>query len=163
MALREKRMIRINKKIEYALIALKFMAQKDEGELTSAREICDLYKTPFDTTAKVLQVMNNNNLLHSVKGIKGGYSLARPLAEMTYGELSRLIEKKDMTDNFCQSTKGICDLYDTCNIIGPIESLNRRINHFLEGLNLEDLLLKEDVCQAIHFDPKANNNEVERS
>lgn len=161
--LREKLMIRINKKIEYALIALKFMAQKDQGELTSAREICDLYKTPFDTTAKVLQVMNNNGILHSVKGIKGGYYLARPLNEMTYGELSRVIHKKGMTDNFCQSSKGICDLYGTCNIIGPIESLNRRINHFLECLNLEDLLLNEDVCQAIHFDPLASNDEVEHS
>jgi Rrf2 family protein len=142
-------MIKINKKIEYALIALKYMAERKEGNLTSAREICDQFNTPFDTTAKVLQQMNNKDILQSVKGIKGGYYLSLPLGQITYGQLSQTIEGKD-SDNFCQSTKGRCDLYSTCNIIGPIEQLNRRINHFLLNLTLEDLLLKDAICLPLN-------------
>lgn len=133
-------MLKINKKVEYALIALKFMANKPMDQLTSAREICDEIGTPFDTTAKVMQAMNNHGLLHSTKGIKGGYRLAIPLREMNYMKLVELIEGK-RPESLCQSHRGPCELSATCNIITPIDQLNRKLSHFLETLNLEDLLL----------------------
>lgn len=132
-------MLKINKKVEYALIALKFMAQKPVDQLTSAREICDEIGTPFDTTAKVMQAMNNNGILHSVKGIKGGYRMARPLKDITYITLVELIEGK-RPESLCQSHRGPCELSGTCNIITPIDQLNRKLTLFLETLNLEDLL-----------------------
>ena len=132
-------MLKINKKIEYALMALKFMDGKDTDSLTSAREICDQFKIPFDTTAKVLQLMNNKNILSSVKGIKGGYQLARPLKEITYLELSHLIEK-NKDEHFCSGNKGLCELYETCNIATPLEDLNKKIEGFLKQLTLEELL-----------------------
>lgn len=133
-------MIKINKKVEYSLIALKFMAQKPKNALTSAREICDHFDTPFDTTAKVLQLMNQHNILDSVKGIRGGYTIKKPLESISYIELVQLIEGKK-PEGFCHSSKGCCDLYQKCNIIDPIEQLNTKINQFLEGLTLKELLM----------------------
>ncbi len=152
-------MIKINKKVEYALMALKWIAQKERGALTSAREICNTFNTPFDTTAKVLQIMNNKNILHSTKGIKGGYTLAKPLKEITFMELARLIEAKSWSEensHFCVTPKGICDLYHSCNIVDPIEQLNQQINQFLENLTLEELLIKESFCCGI--DSKTNTS-----
>ena len=63
-------MIKINKKVEYALMVLKLMSDRDETELTSAREVCEMFKTPFDTTSKVMQIMNNAGILSSVQGVK---------------------------------------------------------------------------------------------
>ncbi len=139
-------MIKINKKIEYAMIALKFIASeslRDEEKLTSAREICDRFGTPFDTTAKVLQIMNSKGLLNSTKGIKGGYNLARPLSEITFTELGKMIEGKDNFSNFCETPKGLCDLYSICNIVTPIDTLNNKVNTFLSELTLEELLKVE--------------------
>lgn len=132
-------MLKINKKVEYALMALKFMADS-ENTLTSAREICDEFKTPFDTTAKVMQLMNNHDILKSVKGIKGGYSLNKSLKEITYMQLARLIEGKENIGRVCSSTKGNCELIGKCNIATPVEQLNRKLNVFLETLTLADLL-----------------------
>lgn len=149
-------MIKINKKVEYALVAIKHMALKDKEELTSAREICDLFKTPFDTTAKVLQIMNNNGLLSSVKGIKGGYQLSVSLRDITYLQLVNMIEKKiNKNHGVCESVKGTCELFDTCNIIEPIEMLNDKINQFLESLTLEELLLREKISFPL---PQAMKN-----
>ncbi len=148
-------MLKINKKVEYALMALKFMADKNSDgtipALTSAREICDEFNTPFDTTAKVMQLMNNQEILKSVKGIKGGYSLNKPLAEITYMELVRLIEGKDI-GRVCVSNKGTCELFGKCNIATPVEQLNRKLNSFLETLTLADLL------QGTEFNHYHNNN-----
>lgn len=139
-------MLKINKKVEYALIGLKYMTEQNalssnpEARLISAREICDEFHTPFDTTAKVMQLMNNHGILKSVKGIKGGYTLLRSLEEITYMELVRLVEGKEEIGRVCNSAKGKCELFDKCNIITPVEQLNRKLNIYLETLKLSELL-----------------------
>lgn len=143
-------MLKINKKVEYALMALKFMANKPnrENTLTSAREICDEFQTPFDTTAKVMQLMNNNDILKSVKGIKGGYSLNKSLDEITYMNLVRLIEGKEEIGRVCiTNNKGQCELFNKCNIAAPVELLNKKLNIYLEQLTLAELL------QGAEFNP----------
>ena len=143
-------MLKINKKVEYALMALKFMADKaltsDQLHLTSAREICDEFNTPFDTTAKVMQLMNNHEILKSTKGIKGGYSLHKDLSKITYMNLVRLIEGKNI-GRVCVTDKGTCELFGKCNIATPVDLLNRKLNVFLESLTLADLL------QGTEFNP----------
>jgi Rrf2 family protein len=131
-------MLKINKKVEYALMVLKFMGERNDAELTSAREICEKFGTPFDTTSKVMQTMNSADILDSTKGIKGGYCLAKPLSEITYRELVNIIEGK-RTEHFCENHKGYCDLYEVCNIAAPIDLLNRKINHYLSSLTLQEL------------------------
>jgi Rrf2 family protein len=148
-------MLKINKKVEYALMALKFMADKSKSQstatgehaLTSAREICDEFETPFDTTAKVMQLMNNQEILKSTKGIKGGYSLNKDLRDITYMSLVRLIEGKEV-GRICVNNKGTCELFKKCNIVTPIEVLNKKLNIFLESLTLEELLM------GANFNPK---------
>ncbi len=141
-------MIKVNKKVEYALMALKYIASLNKEDhsgdihLVSAREVCDHFNSPFDTTAKVLQIMNSHGLLNSTKGIKGGYSLARPLKEVTFLEITAMIEGKADSNSFCESPKGMCDLYNKCNIVTPMELLNRKLQQFLSSLNLEELLIQ---------------------
>jgi Rrf2 family protein len=130
----------MNKKVEYALMVLKVIAEKPAQSLTSARELCDELKTPFDTTAKVMQVMNNNEILKSVQGIKGGYFLNIPLEKITYLDLVRMIEGKKEIGRICTSTKGTCELINSCNIITPVDILNKKLNSYLDTLTLKDLL-----------------------
>ncbi|GAB4016452.1 MAG: hypothetical protein Fur0010_16230 [Bdellovibrio sp.] len=135
-------MLKINKKVEYALMALKYMAQKDEGSLTSAREICEKFNIPFDTTAKVLQIMNNKNILVSTKGLKGGYTLAKSLDQINFIDIVEMVEGIE-TEMYCQNQKGLCDLYHSCNIVTPIDQLNRKVHTYLESLTLSELLLEK--------------------
>lgn len=146
-------MLKINKKVEYALIALKFMAtqkrdDQQDPKLTTAREVCDHFNTPFDTTAKVMQRMNAHNILNSVKGIKGGYSLARPLNEITYIDLINIVEG-ERGENICQTPRGLCECHEYCNIKSPVEDLNRKLHEYLERLTLEELLLKSTSLTSI--------------
>jgi Rrf2 family protein len=133
-------MLKINKKVEYALMALKFMSDKPAQTLTSAREVCDELKTPFDTTAKVMQIMNNKEILKSVQGIKGGYTLNISLDKITYSELVHIIEGKEDIGRACTNNKGTCELIAQCNIITPVEILNKKLNHYLDNLTLQELL-----------------------
>ena len=135
-------MLKINKKIEYAMMSLKFMAERDSTELTSAREICDKFNIPFDTTAKVLQVMNNHGVLESVKGIKGGYLLNKSLEQYSFMDLYNMIEGTT-SENHCIGNKGLCELFDNCNIVAPMDGLFRKVKGYLENLSLQELLINE--------------------
>ena len=133
-------MLKITKKVEYALISLKFISEeKSDGGLTTAREVCSKFNTPFDTTSKVMQAMNNAGILHSEKGIKGGYALAKTLNEISYFDLVNAVDPKSNDQDFCQRNSGRCELYDTCNIVAPIDKLNITLNKYLQNLTIFDL------------------------
>ncbi len=139
-------MLKVNKKVEYALMALKFMVEKG-GDLTSAREVCDHFKTPFDTTAKVMQVMNSHDILSSVKGIKGGYTVSANLSEISYLKLARIIEAKEVK-SICQTNKGLCELHCDCNIVNPMSTLSEKLNQFLNSLSIQELLFGEEFSDT---------------
>lgn len=130
-------MVKISKKVEYSLIVLKHFLEAQEGHQATARHICDLYKTPFDTTAKVMQVMNNAGILSSNQGVKGGYKVNVNFANVSYLELVEIIEKKEF-GQYCDQLG--CSLIDSCNITGPIKKFNQHIYWFLRNLSLKELL-----------------------
>ncbi len=130
-------MIKINRKVEYALMVLRFMSERSREELTSAREVCDRFKTPFDTTAKVMQQLNLAGVLGSVKGVKGGYFLQKDLSELSYLTLVELIEGKRFT---LDCHEGPCELMGSCNISGPIKRLNDYLVNIFSSLSVKELI-----------------------
>lgn len=130
-------MVKISKKLEYALMVLKFMRTSSSESLCTVREICDNFKIPFDTTAKVMQQMSNIGILKSIQGVKGGYCLDMDLNKINYLQLAELIEGKKLGAD-CESLQ--CNLLNTCNITGPIKKLNQYLNYFFQGLSVEELL-----------------------
>jgi Rrf2 family protein len=130
-------MIKINRRVEYALMVLKLMHERETQELTTAREVCEKFKTPFDTTAKVMQQLNISGVLTSVKGVKGGYFLQRDLATLSYKELAEMIEGKSFA---LDCHEGPCELMGTCNISAPIKRLNDYLIAIFSSLSVLELL-----------------------
>lgn len=135
-------MIKINRKTEYALMVLKLMKDKDVSELTTAREVCDTFDTPFDTTAKVMQLMNSAGILHSQKGVKGGYTIAGDLSQVSYMQLVELIEGKSF---MMDCHEGPCELLHSCNITQPIRRLNDYLINIFNALSLNELLAEDNL------------------
>lgn len=148
-------MIKINRKVEYALMVLKLMKDKGQNELTTAREACDRYDLPFDTTAKVMQQMNGAEILHSLKGVKGGYTLARELSSISYIELAELIEGKSF---MMDCHEGPCDLIHSCNISQPIKRLNDYLINIFSSLTLHELLADDNLLALKRTPEKTVDN-----
>jgi Rrf2 family protein len=132
-------MNRLNRKVEYALMALKVMAVKRPGELTTAKEVVETTGCPFDATARVLQQMAQREILRSEQGAQGGYVLIRDLNKVSLLELMELILGSIAVAK-CVGGEGECDLKPTCNISSPIGNLNRRLMDFYAGLSVGELL-----------------------
>ena len=142
-------MFKINRKIEYALIALKYMSAKHPGQLTSAKEICDVYGTPFDPTSRVLQIMAQHKILHAEQGAKGGYQIMRDLSKFSLRELSDMIIGPIEIANCFHGNYSECSISSTCHIIAPMLNLNENINQMFSTIMVADLI------ESKHHDEKS--------
>lgn len=133
-------MFKINRKIEYALIALKYMSDKAPGQLTSAKEICDTYQTPFDPTARVLQLLTQASVLQAEQGARGGYQIVRDLSKVSMKELYRVIIGPIEIANCFHRNYSNCDISGKCQIIAPMLNLNQNIIELFEKIMIADLI-----------------------
>lgn len=133
-------MFKINRRIEYALIALKHMSLKKEGHLTSAKEICELYKIPFDPTSRVLQIMAQNGILQAEQGARGGYVIAQDLKKLTMLSLSQMIAGPIEIANCFHNNYSNCEISHTCHIISPMLNLNENLNNLFSNICVSDLI-----------------------
>lgn len=117
-------------------MVLKHMHSLTDSSSTTAREICDLYKAPFDTISKVMQTLSKNGILISRQGVNGGYSLERDLNSMSYSTLLDIIEGRSRARDCIELN---CNLFSSCNIISPIRKLNQHMNSFISSISLADL------------------------
>ena len=97
-------MLRLTKKADYALMALKYLAEQScdaaapvfQGSpAVSAKDIAQAYHIPPPLLAKILQTLTRANLLVSHAGTNGGYALSRPAAEISAFEVIRAIDGPD--------------------------------------------------------------------
>lgn len=123
-------------------MAIKYMSQKIPGELTSAKEVSDGFKTPFDATARVMQQMAQKGLLRAEYGVNGGYQITKDLGKVSVHELIEIIEGP-MAMVKCLGKESACDIQHTCNIISPVTALNHKLNDFYKNVSLKDLLIEK--------------------
>lgn len=132
-------MNKMNRKLEYSLMALKHMSSKRPGELTTAKEVAEIYHAPFDATARVLQVMAQHGLLKSEQGVQGGYQITKDLHRITLHELIEMIQGPTKIAK-CLHKNSSCDIQNHCNIVSPVVALNQKLADFYRSVTLADLL-----------------------
>ena len=118
-------MLKISRKVEYALIALRHLQGLDEKELASAKELANAYGVPKELLAKVLQRLAKKNIVDAVKGPHGGYRLAIDPKSMKLTEFFEVIEGP-MGIMDCYFDSG-CEQMDGCTIRTPINRINDSI------------------------------------
>ena len=119
-------MLRLSKKADYALMAMKHLAQKTRGPSTSAREIAEQYDIPIELMAKVLQRLVRTGLLVSTQGTRGGYALGRPSSSISVADVIQAIDGP-FTVTACSTENSDCDQYSKCSIRDPLWQIKERI------------------------------------
>ncbi len=119
-------MLRLSKKADYALIAMKHLALRRDRGSSSAREIAGLYDIPIELMAKVLQRLVRRGLLVSQQGTRGGYQLARAPIQITVADVIQAIEGP-VTVTACTTDEGQCEQFSKCNVRDPLYRVRERI------------------------------------
>jgi Rrf2 family protein len=140
-------MLRLTKKADYGLMALKYLAEHEAScagtavacHAQSAKDIADAYHIPHQLLAKILQTLAKAGLLVSHAGTNGGYALARPAEKITAFEIVRAIDGPLFITS-CITVHGPCDLTNTCTIKEPLQKVTDGIRDLLAGIRLVDLI-----------------------
>ena len=131
-------MLRLSKKADYALLALRHLAVPGPRVTASARELAENYDLPPELLAKVLQQLVRGGLLSSHQGIRGGYGLARPAAKITVVHVIEAIDGP-LNVTACSESDHSCDQYTKCNIRDPLWKLKDRIVSALSATTVAEL------------------------
>ena len=139
-------MLRLSKKADYALMAMKHLAQKSGVASTSAREIAEQYDIPIELMAKVLQRLVRIGLLVSTQGTRGGYTLSRPSASISVADVIQAIDGP-FTVTACSTENSDCEQYGKCNIRDPLWQIRERIVAALGTVTIAEMA-NESVATA---------------
>jgi Rrf2 family protein len=147
-------MLRLTKKADYGLMALKYLAEHPEVASQSAKDISEAYGIPPQLLAKILQRLTKVGLLRSHAGINGGYSLSRDAATITAFEVIYAIDGPLFITSCGPSaeTGRSCDLLDSCTIKEPLSKVNDTISDVLKAIRIADLV------DAVPFDRRIHMN-----
>ncbi len=135
-----RRMFKISKKVEYALISLLYMADREEGELTTARELSEIFNIPQEIGGKVLQTLTRGGFISSVQGVKGGYQLAIPAERIVVTDVINAVEGPlQVVGCVIDADSCTCDQLNYCNIRNPMESIQLKLIQFFNTISIKDL------------------------
>ena len=129
-------MLKLTRKLEYALIALRYMQDKRDTFI-SAKEIADMYLIPQELLAKILQQMAKLYYIKAAQGPKGGYRIRKGLTEISLTQFVEEIEGPfGMVD--C-SISSDCLQLSNCNIRMPINKINDNIRSIFNDISITDI------------------------
>jgi Rrf2 family protein len=134
-------MVRLSKKVEYGLIAIRHIATKLHGDLATAKEIADAYNIPFDLLAKVLQRLCKAGLILSIQGVHGGYTLAGRPDQIAVFAIINAIEGASPTIVRCLSDgPESCGVFTVCTIKSPLTKVQANIERAFNSMMLSEIV-----------------------
>jgi Rrf2 family protein len=132
-------MLRLTKKADYGLMALKFLAERPDMPSLSAKDIAEAYGIPPQLLAKILQRLTKAGLLRS-----HAYALSRAPEDITAFEVIISIDGPLFITS-CETGPRACDLTDSCTIREPLRKVNESISDVLKAIRVSDLVEPEST------------------
>jgi len=131
-------MLKLTKKADYALMAMKHLAEHPSAASRSAKDVADAYGIPPEALAKILQRLAKAGLLLSQHGTNGGYTLARAAHTISAFEVIRAIDGPLFITS-CVTVRGECGQSDRCNIREPLRKVNESIEAVLKRIKISHM------------------------
>ncbi|MDJ0788011.1 MAG: SUF system Fe-S cluster assembly regulator [Myxococcota bacterium] len=130
-------MLRISKLTDYGIVLLAHLAAGERGATHNAREMAEATGLTLPVVSKMLKTLSAADLLHSQRGSKGGYSLARDPEDVTVAEIIEVLEGPIALME-C-SIPGHCEQEPGCPVSAPWQRINRAIQGTLSSVSLAEL------------------------
>jgi FeS assembly SUF system regulator len=141
-------MLRLSKKADYALMAMKHLATRQDAASASAREIAEHYDIPIDLMAKVLQRLARRNLVTSHQGTRGGYRLAKASSAISVADIIQAIDGP-LTVTACSTEAENCGQYAKCSVRDPLWRIKDRIVSALSTCSLQEIAADTPISEEL--------------
>jgi Rrf2 family protein len=149
-------MLKLTKKADYGLIAVRHLAEHADLGACSAKDLAEMYGIPQEALAKILQRLARNKLLISQQGTNGGYVLSRDPRKISALEVIRAIDGPLFITS-CNKSDKSCNQHTKCTVREPLAKVSRTIEEVLDRLTVWDL--RESTEESV---PVNNEGELVR-
>jgi FeS assembly SUF system regulator len=131
-------MLKLSKKADYALIAVRHLATHAPDRSYSASDIAEVYGISAPLLAKILQRLAKHGVVAARHGSSGGYHLARHPREISALEVISAVDGPMMITS-CITSHGNCDQSLTCTVREPLRRVNDSIVQVLRTVTISQM------------------------
>ncbi|WP_291102796.1 MULTISPECIES: RrF2 family transcriptional regulator [unclassified Flavobacterium] len=132
----------LSKTCKYAIRASIFIAsQSYQDKRVTIKEIAEKINSPKFFTAKILQVLAKNDLVHSIKGIGGGFEIPKEIMNKINLYQIVIAIDGDLLFTCCGLGLGKCSEIHHCSVHERFKEIRNEIATMLMDANLEELAL----------------------
>ena len=122
----------------YGIRALAFLARNSNAGLCGLNEIAEHEKIPPVYLRKILGELRRHRLLRSVKGIHGGYELARSPESITLWDVFRVLEPDPYIDA-CILGHGVCPQACGCALHDDWQKIRNALVELLQTKTISEI------------------------
>lgn len=140
-------MMRLSRLADFAVVLMTHVAQHHEGVHT-ASEAAAATQLPVPTVAKVLARLCRERLLTSIRGVKGGYQLARPAAEISVGAIVNALDGPIALTQCIKLGPGRCEVEAVCPSRVGLHRINIAVYKALDDVSLADIATPAQAFRA---------------
>ncbi len=137
--------MKLSSKSRYGLNVMVILAEHfSENEPLSVSFLSKQVLVTEKYLEQILNILKKSKLVEAQRGSQGGYRLMKDPTDITVGEILRALED-DLKFVECLNNK--CKNNKRCKSFSIWTKLYLEINNFLDSINLESLIKKEEVKQ----------------
>ncbi|MCV6593576.1 MAG: Rrf2 family transcriptional regulator [Silicimonas sp.] len=131
--------MRLTTRTNLAVRALMFCAVND-GRLVRSSDISVRCNASGNHVARVVQMLQANGFLVTLRGRAGGIRLAKPASGISIGEVFRLFETEIPFAECFDEERNTCPLASACRLRSYITRALEAFYHEMDMVTLEDLV-----------------------
>ncbi len=132
-------MLQVSRKFEYGLHAITYLATKGLDRVVTVKEMAEDIGFSQEFLSKAMQSLKRAGIANSVQGVKGGYTLGKPVEEITVADIALAIEGEPHLVR-CGHQPGSCEIIASCHHRGYMQTLQHKIQELLEATTIHSLL-----------------------
>jgi Rrf2 family iron-sulfur cluster assembly transcriptional regulator len=130
--------MQVTREGDYGIRSVLYLARQPYNKVSFITEISEAYLIPRTFLAKILQKLVKAKIVRSYRGVKGGFSLAKPARDISALDVLEAIEGK-IALNICIADKKNCVFSKHCPSHVLWVSVQAKMVEILKKANFEDL------------------------
>lgn len=130
--------IRLSKMADYGIVIVTQLVRAD-GQQKSASDVAAETQIPQPTVSKIMKQLVRAGVLNSVRGVNGGYDLAKPKDRITVADVIEALDGPIALTSCMDADDESCGIEALCLARPNWQRINDAIRDALDSITIEEM------------------------
>ncbi|MGI6045923.1 MAG: RrF2 family transcriptional regulator [Eggerthellaceae bacterium] len=140
----------VSTKGRYALRLAIYIASSSPDEPVALKSVAQAEDISIKYSEQLARALVKGNVLKSVRGFGGGYTLARDPRRITAGDILRAVQGEHSVIG-CTGLDGECERMHVCSIISFMRGLEAAVIDYVDSVTLYQLVQEQTLAHLSKF------------